>query len=331
MLALIVAYALGQLDPEFFGSPGSGLESWGGESSRLAYEMCRARLDQPASTWLSGAHITVGEVQWAPYGIRNESAPKGWSGFDIDLIDMVAERLNFTYDIVALERGPSLQCNPEACFVGEDEPPQESWDDVLMRGVQQTDLILSWWTQKPSRRDELGMLLGHVDDSPTMLVRTYLVQDFWADVVERGFAFLDPFTYELWITIVALILFGGFSDYLLEREEGGRLGKSICASRRPTPHSPARVPILCPSSPSPVLALPQLSLHRPHPPPPRGRVRRRGLCRRLLRRIRPAAHTPLRRLPDLTFILHACHHRRVRHARALPSARSPCAGARWPD
>ena len=218
-------------------------------TSPAAHAACASRLTQPTTTWLNGAHLTLGEVQWAPYAIFNASAPKGWSGFDIDLINLVAARLNFTYDIVNLERGPTT-CPSESCFLGDDVPPLESWDDVLRRGSIETDLILSWWTDSSARREFLGMLTGHIDDSAIMVVRTeldtwtwnILGPEFWTAVSEKSLAFLRPFTYSLWLTIIAMICIGGFADYLLEREEGGRIGNSLCASRRRSSLTPPPPP-----------------------------------------------------------------------------------------
>ena len=191
--------------------------------------VCREGYEkEPADTWLQGLNLTFGEVSWAPYGIKNESAPLGWSGFDIDLADMVAEILGFTYKVVNLEK--QSFCTTAKCFVGDEEETVETWDDVIARGVNETDLILSWWSQKAERRRWFGMLMGHVDDSAMMVARTSLVGDFWSTVQAKAASFLKPFTNELWGAFIGMIVIGALSDYLLERGQGGSIASSLYES-----------------------------------------------------------------------------------------------------
>ena len=191
--------------------------------------VCQAGYEaRAASTWLQGLHLKFGEVSWAPYGIKNESAPLGWSGFDIDLANMVAEQLGFTYEVVSLEK--QSFCSTATCFVGDEDDAVETWDDVLTRGVNETDLILSWWSQKAARREWLGMLTGHVDDSAMMVARTTLVGDFWSTAQAKASSFLQPFTYELWAAVVAMVVIGALSDYGLERGHGGSIASSLYES-----------------------------------------------------------------------------------------------------
>ena len=42
----------------------------------------------PTRTALTGKHLRILELEWAPYATKDESAPNGWRGFDIDLLEM---------------------------------------------------------------------------------------------------------------------------------------------------------------------------------------------------------------------------------------------------
>ena len=57
------------------------------------------RLDGPAKDVLRGAHLTVLELEWAPFAYKDATASHGWSGFDIDLFSEVANILGFTFEI----------------------------------------------------------------------------------------------------------------------------------------------------------------------------------------------------------------------------------------
>ena len=55
----------------------------------------------PVASRLQGAHLTVGELSYPPFGMKNTSASGDaqWTGFDIDLFDAVASTMGFTYSI----------------------------------------------------------------------------------------------------------------------------------------------------------------------------------------------------------------------------------------
>ena len=57
------------------------------------------RLDGPAKDVLRGAHLTVLELEWAPFAYKDATASHGWSGFDIDLFSEVANILGFTFEV----------------------------------------------------------------------------------------------------------------------------------------------------------------------------------------------------------------------------------------
>jgi len=47
---------------------------------------------------LRGAHLTIGELEWAPFAIQNQKT-KQWSGMDIEILKTMAKSLGFTYTI----------------------------------------------------------------------------------------------------------------------------------------------------------------------------------------------------------------------------------------
>ena len=68
------------------------------------------------------------------------------TGFDIDTIEWIAERLGFTYTIHLLTKLSN-----------------ETWDEFAYRATRQTDLMLSYWLQTEARRSRMLMLNGHID------------------------------------------------------------------------------------------------------------------------------------------------------------------------
>ena len=57
-----------------------------------------------ASTLLNGRHLLISEVIYKPYFYLDAEMPSGYGGFDMDLLNAIAARLNFTYDIQVLDR-----------------------------------------------------------------------------------------------------------------------------------------------------------------------------------------------------------------------------------
>ena len=107
--------------PAVASETGSGFDS---SNDTYAGTICEG-LDPhaPASQLLQGRHLLIDELEWAPFGTKDEAAEYGWAGFDIDLILMVQEKLGFTFEIS--EMG-ALEVN-------------ESYTDLLFRRALQTD------------------------------------------------------------------------------------------------------------------------------------------------------------------------------------------------
>jgi hypothetical protein len=161
----------------------------------------------PSETLLRGAHLRVMEMVWPPYAEKDPSSPSGWRGFDIDLLDAVAAQLGFTYTI---SEAPALLSG-------------ETYTDLLLRTVTETDLWLSWWLRSQERMNSTAMLAGHVDASPVLVSPPPKKQNS----APRFDAFFAPFSYPLWACIGLMIVASGFVDYALEYGYGGSLPSSI--------------------------------------------------------------------------------------------------------
>ena len=163
----------------------------------------RDALNTPPGDVLRGAHLRVLELQWAPYAIKDPISGN-WSGFDVDLFNAVADILGFTFEIGEV---PML--------------PDETYTELLLRTVTETDMWLSWWMRTDERMQGSSMLLGHVDSSPVLIAPPPSKDRVPFDT------FFRPFSYPLWGCLCLMILLSGLVDYYLERGYGGTLSSSI--------------------------------------------------------------------------------------------------------
>lgn len=72
----------------------------------------------------------------------------------------------------------------------------------------------------------MSMLSAHIDTSP-VLSRPLKLGAASTDYIASMTTWMDPFSYEVWVALLALIFTSGVVDYLLEREHGGTLSASI--------------------------------------------------------------------------------------------------------
>lgn len=158
---------------------------------------------------LRGRHLLIDEMPWAPFATIDPSHPLGWSGFDIELLQMLAGTLGFTYEIQDMGA-------PEG---------NESYTDLLFRRASNTDLIMSYWVHTVDRMATVAPLLGHVDYSGVLTSHPRP-----ADSVkfrERFSTFFHPFEPSLWAALIAMVMVAGFTDWMLERNAGGSLADSL--------------------------------------------------------------------------------------------------------
>ena len=150
-----------------------------------------------ASSMLRGRHLKIYEVDWPPFATPDPSAPRGWSGFNIDLIQRASELLGFTFELQELSRAPG----------------ELDWNQALLRATPTSDLVLSYWARREDRLDAVTMLAGHIDMSATLLARLEERQSSILDSMLSPFA---PFSFSLWLGLLAVVILSGLVDYLLE-------------------------------------------------------------------------------------------------------------------
>ena len=150
---------------------------------------------------------------YPPFATRDVSAPLGWSGYDVELLLLVADLLNVTID--------TIDATP-----GEGEGFFEELERVLMN--DQADVVASWWTYDLERIEHLSYLRGHVENSRILVAPSTVNADAWeAGMTTKFDNFLKPFTYPLWAIIVIVMFLSGLVNFALEIGHGGRLSESL--------------------------------------------------------------------------------------------------------
>ena len=116
---------------------------------------------------------------------RDPTTPSGWGGFDIALLDKLADILGFTYDV------------EDMGSTNYSIPTRSSWTGVLIDSAKNSDLVMSFWTPGLERLNEpeLRMLAGHIDLAAILISRreSANVHDTWH---ESFYSFLEPFSWE---------------------------------------------------------------------------------------------------------------------------------------
>lgn len=118
-----------------------------------------------ASKMLRGKHLRILDLVWMPFAIQDENAPRGWSGYDIDLLNAVADKLEITYEVVDMG------------YPGEGETWTEHLINVCIRvsnpiaslspfklprtrpslwqWINRGDLVACWWGPNSVRYDKV--------------------------------------------------------------------------------------------------------------------------------------------------------------------------------
>ena len=168
----------------------------------------------PASQMLVGKHLILGESgEWAPFAFRDSSTSTGWNGLDMELLELVAAKLQFTYEV------------HDVAFLED-----EGWDDFIQRTMATdaatTHMMLQYWLVKPSRLDSFNILRTHVNVSPVLVARLQPGEEL--PLVEQLSKFMRPYSSALWASLLGMVLLSGVVDFLLERKKAGaRFGESI--------------------------------------------------------------------------------------------------------
>ena len=164
---------------------------------------------------LLGKHLIVMELAWAPFASVDSTAPKGWSGYNIELMDELATLLGFTYEILDIGY-PNSEIG-------------ETWTSHAISNIDNGDVLMSFWYKNMDRMKELVFVDGHIDVSPGLigLRSKESGTDPWSwDSIT---SFMLPFTWTLWGCLLLLVILSGVSDYIIERKTStdARLSASL--------------------------------------------------------------------------------------------------------
>jgi hypothetical protein len=100
-----------------------------------------------AQDMLRGKHLRVLNLGWAPFATVDASAPKGWTGLDVDLLNHYSWLLGFTWEMHDIGY------------------PATTWTQHVIDYSYQGDLVGSFWVPSAERRDHMIQLRGHLDVS----------------------------------------------------------------------------------------------------------------------------------------------------------------------
>jgi len=154
-----------------------------------------------SQTALQGKHLYVMELAWAPFASVDAAAPKGWVGYNIELMDEIAMMLGFTYEIVDIG------------YPGEGQ----TWTQHAVANIDNGDVMMSFWFKNSDRLRVVAFAEGHIDVSPGLIARRDLSgrPDIWG--WESLSSFMLPFTWVLWGCLVSLVVLSGVADWVIER------------------------------------------------------------------------------------------------------------------
>jgi len=166
-----------------------------------------------SDTALQGKHLYVMELAWAPFATVDATAPKGWVGFNIEVMDEIATLLGFTYEIVDIG------------YPGEGQ----TWTQHVVGNLDNGDVVMSFWFKNSDRLRNIAFLDGHIDVSPGLIARRDMTgrPDIWG--WESLSSFMLPFTWTRWGCLGSLVVLSGVADWVIERSwsPDGQLSASL--------------------------------------------------------------------------------------------------------
>ena len=162
----------------------------------------------PAADMLRGKHLIIQDMDWLPYASPDPEGnhPSGWTGLNIELFDHFASVLGFTYNMSDMGYAGAFG-------------PAETWTQMVYRAIDDADLTGSYWTETNERLNGVTYVRGTYDLTPVLAARMLSAGETKAETWQKSFYnYLDPFTYGLWCTILAVIICSGVVDWLVERK-----------------------------------------------------------------------------------------------------------------
>ena len=183
----------------------------------------------PSDTALAGRHIRVlewdGYYPWAEYHPDDDKLSSGWKGYDIDVMNFVAEKLGVTYDVLNVQ---------DIGLANYSQMVEASdWTGIYLAALNHGDVTLSYFSRAPERlvQPNLSLVHGHIDTTKVLLARE--IVSAGVPLSTRMVSFLKPFSYTLWGALALLLLLSGVVDHRLAtgyNEEGQLVYRWQCLS-----------------------------------------------------------------------------------------------------
>ncbi|KAF5832687.1 hypothetical protein DUNSADRAFT_11368 [Dunaliella salina] len=147
---------------------------------------------------LEGKTIKAGASIYPPFSVLNESTGE-WSGFDIEVFLEVARRGRFDVEFTRL-----------------DSPGQnETWDDVLFTQGREMDIMCTWWGETYVRKNrEIAFTYPILEQS--LILATPIPERVERSFKEQFWVFLQPFSRDLWLTLLFGNLFTAIVAFILD-------------------------------------------------------------------------------------------------------------------
>ena len=147
----------------------------------------------------------MADLERYPYFIVDNSKTGNdrYTGYDVELLELVAAQSGFTYTIVEVKRNATF----------------DNWENVLYQAVQRYDIVMSYWSKSQARLKTYPYLwVSHLTDSFEMVALQPAIPQ--RTLASTLFTFLHPFTYELWVVIILLLVVQGVTLYWTDRRFG---------------------------------------------------------------------------------------------------------------
>ncbi|CAG9465213.1 unnamed protein product [Pedinophyceae sp. YPF-701] len=174
------------------------------------------RDDSEVAGLLRGVTLRLGVIEEPPYTeyVREGGEFRGAAGYTVDVLEAVAARGGFTYEMVPLDES-RLQAG------------EETYTELLARTIAQNDfdvLASNWYST--AERQRLGVLFGRrVIDSSGYVVAPKNDVSNEPPLSEKLGLFAQPFSGGVWATIVGLLIFQATVMFFLDRQRVKRVAR----------------------------------------------------------------------------------------------------------
>jgi len=152
-------------------------------------------------------NVVVGAYAGSYFNYNNETGIQPYGGIVAEIMDEVASRAGFTWrDSFGVYDVPSGGEN-------------QTWTDLLVWSTDNYDLTVDWWAKSLDRMNlGVAFLNQWYDSSIIMISKQNLAEEVGSKNEENivWFNWMEPFTWEVWLTIVGTIVCSGFVYLIIE-------------------------------------------------------------------------------------------------------------------